>query len=166
VQEDGAGTVRFFPGVPRQKGSGVSESETTCPDCEGGGIERDGTVFDVLAYRGRSLLAEPYRKRRKILERIDFGGRAHVPEAFGDGPALFDAVCEQELEGIVAKRLNERSPPGERAWVKTKNRSYWRYEIERESRAERERSRRFHLTRRRCVTCGSSGATRGTAPRI
>ncbi len=79
-------------------------------------------VFDVLAYRGRSLIGEPYRERRRVLERIDFGGRAHVPEVFGDGAALFDAVCEQELEGIIAKRLNERYRPGERAWVKTKNR--------------------------------------------
>jgi bifunctional non-homologous end joining protein LigD len=89
-------------------------------------------VFDVLAYRGRSLIGEPYRKRRQILERIDFHGRAHVPEVFTDGAALFDAICEQELEGIVAKRLNEPYRPGERAWVKTKNRKYWRYEIERE----------------------------------
>jgi ATP-dependent DNA ligase len=42
-------------------------------------------------------------------------------------------VCEQELEGVVAKRLNELYRPGERAWVKTKNRAYWRYEIEREA---------------------------------
>src|SRR5215210_856400 len=35
-------------------------------------------VFDVLGYRGRSLIGEPYRKRREILERIDFRGRAHV----------------------------------------------------------------------------------------
>ncbi len=29
-------------------------------------------------------------------------------------------------------RLNEQYRSGERAWVKTKNRDYWRYEIERE----------------------------------
>jgi ATP-dependent DNA ligase len=60
-------------------------------------------VFDVLAFRGQDLRSEPYRKRREILERLDFHGKAHVPDVFGDGPALFDAVCE-------------------RAWVKTKNR--------------------------------------------
>ncbi len=69
-------------------------------------------VFDVLAYRGRSLIAEPYRKRREILERIDFRGQAHVPDAFTDGQALFDAVCDQEREGVVAKRLAaERAVP-------------------------------------------------------
>jgi ATP-dependent DNA ligase len=55
-----------------------------------------------------------------------------VPEVFADGAALFDAVCEQELEGVVAKRLNESYKPGYRGWVKTKNRDYWRYEMERE----------------------------------
>jgi hypothetical protein len=35
------------------------------------------------------------------LERIHFRGRAYVPEVFADGAALFDAVCEQELEGVV-----------------------------------------------------------------
>jgi bifunctional non-homologous end joining protein LigD len=100
-------------------------------------------VFDVLAYRGRSLVDEPYWKRREILERIDFGGRAHVPETFADGAALFDAVCEHELEGVLAKRLNERYRPGERAWVKTKNREYWRYMMERESAISLRRPRQF-----------------------
>ena len=33
---------------------------------------------------------------------------------------------------MVAKRLNEPYRPGERAWIKTKNRDYWRWELERE----------------------------------
>jgi ATP-dependent DNA ligase len=78
-------------------------------------------VFDVLTYRGRSRVDEPYAKRWQILERIDFGGRAHVPETFGDGSALFDAICEQNLEGVVAKRLHEPYRPAYRGWVKTKN---------------------------------------------
>ena len=49
-----------------------------------------------------------------------------------DGLALWEAVCEHELEGVVAKRLHERYLPGERSWVKVKNRDYWRYELERE----------------------------------
>jgi ATP-dependent DNA ligase len=55
-----------------------------------------------------------------------------VPEAFKDGPALWEAVCEHEVEGVVAKRLYEPYLSGERAWVKVKNRTYWRYELERE----------------------------------
>jgi ATP-dependent DNA ligase len=36
-----------------------------------------------------------------------------------------------ELEGVVAKRRSGRYLPGERAWIKTKNRDYWRNELER-----------------------------------
>ncbi len=59
--------------------------------------------------------------------------RRTCPASFTDGHALFDAVCEWEMEGVVAKRLREPYRPGERAWVKTKNREYWRYEMEHES---------------------------------
>ena len=70
--------------------------------------------------------------------------RAQPPELQLDcGAALFEAVCEQELEGVVAKRLNEPYRPGDRAWVKTKNRAYWRHEIERESALSVKRPREF-----------------------
>jgi ATP-dependent DNA ligase len=60
------------------------------------------------------------------------GSQWRVPDAFDDGSALWTAVCEHELEGPVAKRLDEPYLPGERGWVKVKNRAYWRYELERE----------------------------------
>jgi ATP-dependent DNA ligase len=41
-------------------------------------------------------------------------------------------VCAHELEGVVAKRRASLYRPGERGWVKIKNREYWRYEMERE----------------------------------
>jgi len=41
-------------------------------------------------------------------------------------------VCEHVLEGVVAKRRSGRYTPGERGWIKTKNREYWRYALERE----------------------------------
>jgi ATP-dependent DNA ligase len=56
---------------------------------------------------------------------------------------LFEAVCERELEGIVAKRIEGRYRPGERGWVKVKNRSYWRWEIERESAINKPRVKEF-----------------------
>ena len=46
-----------------------------------------------------------------------------------DGEALFAAVCERGLEGIVAKLRSEPYRSGERAWVKVKNRAYWRYRL-------------------------------------
>jgi ATP-dependent DNA ligase len=46
---------------------------------------------------------------------------------FDDGPELFDAICGIGVEGVVGKRLDEPYKPGERAWLKVKNRGYWRY---------------------------------------
>jgi ATP-dependent DNA ligase len=37
------------------------------------------------------------------------------------------------LEGVVAKRRSQRYRPGERVWIKTKNKDYWRYGEELES---------------------------------
>lgn len=36
------------------------------------------------------------------------------------------AFSEHELEGAVCKRLSETYLCGERAWMKVKNRAYWR----------------------------------------
>jgi hypothetical protein len=52
-------------------------------------------------------------------------------------------LCERELEGIVAKRLDGRYRPGERGWIKIKNRDYWRYELERESAKNKPRVKQF-----------------------
>ena len=45
---------------------------------------------------------------------------------------LWDAVCEHELAGLVAKRVHEPYLPGERSWVKVKNRASCGWELERE----------------------------------
>jgi bifunctional non-homologous end joining protein LigD len=91
-------------------------------------------AFDLLSVEGESVTAKPYRERRQLLQQLGLedGPWWRVPEAFDDGAALWEAVCEHELEGLVAKRLNEPYLPGERSWVKVKNRAYWRWELERE----------------------------------
>jgi bifunctional non-homologous end joining protein LigD len=82
-------------------------------------------IFDVLSLRRRSLMAEPYRERRRQLEALNLNSPYwRTPETFDDGEALFEAVCERELEGIVAKRVDSRYRPGERGWVKIKNRDF------------------------------------------
>lgn len=50
---------------------------------------------------------------------------------FEDGEALCAAVCQRGLEGVVAKRLRDPYRPGERQWVKTKNRTTARFAEER-----------------------------------
>jgi ATP-dependent DNA ligase len=37
---------------------------------------------------------------------------------------LFEAVCRNDLEGIVAKRADARYTPEQPTWVKIKNRNY------------------------------------------
>jgi bifunctional non-homologous end joining protein LigD len=85
-------------------------------------------VFDVLAVEGLSTTARPYSARRALLEDLDIE-REHVRlvATFEDGDALFGAVCERGLEGVVAKRLRDPYRPGERGWVKTKNRATRRF---------------------------------------
>jgi bifunctional non-homologous end joining protein LigD len=101
-------------------------------------------VFDVLSVDGDSVAGRPYRERRRILEGLDLDAPAwRTPDTFDDGAALWEAVCAHELEGVVAKRRGGRYVSGERGWVKTKNRDYWRYEMEREGALNLRRERQF-----------------------
>jgi bifunctional non-homologous end joining protein LigD len=60
-------------------------------------------IFDVLCLDGVSLMSAPYSERRAQLEALNLNDLYwHAPEAFDDGAALFDAISERELEGIVA----------------------------------------------------------------
>jgi bifunctional non-homologous end joining protein LigD len=101
-------------------------------------------VFDVLSVEGESVVSRPYRERRQILKelRLD-GAQWRVPDVFEDGEALWEAVCEHELEGVVAKRRSGRYMPGRSGWIKTKNREHWRYEMEREGALRSRRPRAF-----------------------
>jgi bifunctional non-homologous end joining protein LigD len=108
------------------------------------GITVTYMVFDLLSFDGEDLTQAPYSERRAQLKTLDLNGvHWQTPETFDDGEALFEAVCAHELEGIVAKRRAGRYRAGVRGWVKTKNRSYWRYELERESAINRSRHRAF-----------------------
>jgi bifunctional non-homologous end joining protein LigD len=82
-------------------------------------------AFDVVHLAGASVLDEPYRNRRSLLEDLDLQGIAwQTPPTF-DGVAT-DALAvsrEHGLEGIVAKRLDSRYQAGRRSrdWLKIKN---------------------------------------------
>jgi bifunctional non-homologous end joining protein LigD len=101
-------------------------------------------IFDLLSVDGDDVTSRPYRERRRMLDDLRLDAPAwRTPQAFDDGQALWHAVCEHELEGVVAKRRSGRYLPGGRAWIKTKNRDYWRYEIEREGAFKIRRERQF-----------------------
>jgi bifunctional non-homologous end joining protein LigD len=105
-------------------------------------------AFDVLSVEGRDVGRRPYLERRRILEEFGLEGpRWRVPEAFEDGAALWEAVCEHELEGVVAKRLHEPYLSRVRGWVKVKNRAYWRWELEREGAIHSRQRRSTSLAR-------------------
>jgi bifunctional non-homologous end joining protein LigD len=83
-------------------------------------------LFDVLALRGHSLLAEPLRRRRAALEELVnelgepvLGFSAGV---IGPGQEFFAGVVRQGHEGVVAKQRASRYTPGKRspAWQKIK----------------------------------------------
>ncbi|CAN5544845.1 hypothetical protein BH20ACT19_BH20ACT19_11320 [soil metagenome] len=82
-------------------------------------------AFDLLWADGRSLTQSPYAERRRLLDDLDLDGPSWRTPAHreGDGAALLAASAEQELEGIVAKRLDSAYEPGRRsgAWIKIKN---------------------------------------------
>jgi bifunctional non-homologous end joining protein LigD len=82
-------------------------------------------VFDVLYLDGHSTMQLTYGDRRGLLAQLELSGSHWKVPAHheGDGAALLEASREQELEGIVAKRLNSQYEPGKRsgAWRKIKN---------------------------------------------
>ena len=83
-------------------------------------------VFDVLAYRGRSLLNLPLSERRETLNEIFKGAKAApiaLSESLDASPTeLIRVAKEFGFEGIVAKRKDSLYESGKRsgAWVKYK----------------------------------------------
>lgn len=80
-------------------------------------------VFDILD-DGAPLIDLPWEERRRRLEHLEFPASVLVTDVHDDGPALFDAVSELGLEGIVSKRRASPYRPGRRSedWRKTSNR--------------------------------------------
>ena len=83
-------------------------------------------AFDLLWLEGRSAMSLPYADRRRLLAGLELDGPHWRTPAYreGDGEALLEASAAQQLEGIVAKRLDAPYEPGRRsgAWRKVKNR--------------------------------------------
>jgi len=81
-------------------------------------------VFDVLEVESEPLIDLPLVERRKRLEQLlDRRNRTiRLSETFDDGEALLAAAKQQQLEGVMAKRLDSRYLPGKRTrdWLKIK----------------------------------------------
>ncbi|WP_239103507.1 DNA polymerase ligase N-terminal domain-containing protein [Microbispora corallina] len=76
---------------------------------------------DLLYDDGRSLLAEPYERRRARLEGLELAGPRWqtAPSWPGEVRAVRRAAAEQGLPGVLGKRLDSPYEPGEEspAWV-------------------------------------------------
>jgi bifunctional non-homologous end joining protein LigD len=92
-------------------------------------LARDDPVhyiaFDLLYLDGRSLMDLRYDERRAALAELELSGPMWQAPAHhvGDGAALLEATRAQQLEGVIAKRLDCPYLPGRRSpgWVKIRN---------------------------------------------
>jgi ATP-dependent DNA ligase len=95
--------------------------------------------WEVLAWgrepHGLILVEYKYMLRALGLRRPS---RSLYVERIGGGVGLFHAVCEQDMEGIVAKHQNGVYDPAAPTLVKIKNRNYSQA-VERHDRFERMR---------------------------
>ena len=80
-----------------------------------GRIPAQFVAFDVLFLDG-DLTGLPFEDRRRLLESMELTGPVVVTDVVPEaGEALFMAVEEQGLEGVVAKRAGSRYHPGKRS---------------------------------------------------
>jgi len=83
-------------------------------------------AFDILWLNGGDLRSSPLSTRRRALQGILPNGSPIILEALsveGRGRELFELMCANDLEGIVAKRLVDCYDPRVR-WLKIKNPDY------------------------------------------
>ena len=83
-------------------------------------------IFDVLSVEGTDTIELPYLDRRRLLDvLVEPSLNWLVPgHRVGDGAELLAATAAQEMEGVIAKRVDSTYRPGTRTndWIKVKNR--------------------------------------------
>lgn len=80
-------------------------------------------AFDLLWLNGRDLRDEPYARRKTLLRRLLARQKVIGCVDEHTSPELFDAAVRLDLEGIVAKRIDDPYLETTR-WVKVKHRGY------------------------------------------
>ena len=82
-------------------------------------------IFDLLYFKGESLMEQPLSARLELLEKIlpQPAGPFQIVEHLSDGNQLFERTRELGLEGVVSKDSSSRYMPGtkSRMWVKAKH---------------------------------------------
>jgi len=81
-------------------------------------------VFDILEFKGKSLLKQPLSSRKQLLEKIlPESNIVQLSKSFNTkGKAFYKTASELGLEGIVAKHADSVYTPGMRSreWLKIK----------------------------------------------
>jgi len=90
-------------------------------------------AFDVLALDGASICAEPWQRRRNLLEELgaSAGPSWTVAPCFDDVADAIDVTARFGLEGVVVKDRRAPYHPGRRsrAWVKVKHTTLSRFVV-------------------------------------
>ncbi len=81
-------------------------------------------AFDVLWIDGRDVRWLPLLARRRLPRALVRPPVRYVEQFAARGVDLFQAVCDRDLEGIVAKLANGCYDPDATTWVKINNRAY------------------------------------------
>ena len=97
-------------------------------------------AFDLLYCDGQDLRYSPLTERKHKLRSILPNGERllYCDHLERDGEKLFRFACEQDLEGIVAKRKFDPYIPNQASWFKIRNRNYSQW-VGREELFDRER---------------------------
>ena len=85
-------------------------------------------AFDLVWLNGKDLRELPLLERKEHLQELitKSNGPDIINAQFveGSGTALFNEICERNLEGIVCKIKSSVYSKIRRAWLKVKNRNY------------------------------------------
>ena len=88
-------------------------------------------AFDLLWYDGQDLRYSPLTERKHKLRSILplYSNRMlYCDHVEGDGEGLFRLACENDVEGIVAKRKFDPYLPDLASWLKIRNPNYSQWE--------------------------------------
>ena len=139
--------------APHSAGKTVLDGEIVCLDKRGRTQFRDLLfhrgepcfyAFDLLMSDGKDLRTEKLTDRKlelkRLLSNVSASRMRYADHVEQHGTALFQRVCQMDLEGIVAKHSFGPYMAEQTTWFKIKNRSYSQMQG-REELFERERHR-------------------------
>jgi bifunctional non-homologous end joining protein LigD len=83
-------------------------------------------AFDLIEHDGDDLRERPLVSRKRRLAKLigkttTWRAIQYGDHLFGDGPAIFDHVCQFGLEGIVSKHVSFYHSGPSKMWPKSKN---------------------------------------------